>query len=334
MLKLHDILVSIIIPVYNAENTILRCLESIFLQTYENLEIIVVDDGSIDKTLQILKTISDKRLKIISKDNGGVSTARNKGLDIASGEFIAFIDSDDFVEKDFIYFMLKSAIKNSADIVVCDVVQIINKKKFIYEDIGGIVGSINSFDYLKLLMTDKNSQGWVCNKFFRKEILNNIVFNEDIKYSEDKLFLIFAILKSKKIYKLNKALYNYDLVYKNFSPLHYQNGLKIDKILKEFFIKSGLYENFKNEIFFIKITNYMFLVVNKDKFKKNEYKNELKGLASDIKNIVKSPFFKELNIKFRVIFKVLNFLKNITFIYCFLSVLNSRISKEILRKFL
>ena len=95
MLKLHDILVSIIIPVYNAENTILRCLESIFLQTYENLEIIVVDDGSIDKTLQILKTISDKRLKIISKDNGGVSTARNKGLDIASGEFIAFIDSDD-----------------------------------------------------------------------------------------------------------------------------------------------------------------------------------------------------------------------------------------------
>ncbi len=326
----NDILVSIIIPAYNAQNSILICLESVLNQTYKNIEILVINDGSTDKTLEILEKIQDKRLKVFSQDNKGVSSARNKGLENALGQYIAFVDSDDFIDKDFIHKMLKSAMQNSADIVVCDVILTMDKKTSIFHDIDAKIGKINPKEYLKLLMLDRSSKGWVWNKFFKKDIVKNIRFNEKIVLAEDKLFLIFAIVNSKNIYKLNSALYKYDVVYKTFTSLHYKNGLEIDKITRNLFLEKGIYNEFADEIFFMKIINYMFLVVNKDKFK--NYLYELKALSFDIKNIINSPYFNHLDSNFKLIFKVIYFLKNHYLIYCFLSILNSKISKRILKK--
>lgn len=110
-------LVSVIIPVYNVELYLTRCINSVLKQTYSNLQIIVINDGSTDSSLDILNKFEDKRLTVISKENGGLSSARNEGLKYAIGEYVTFIDSDDWIQKDMIEVMLKEANKTDSDIV-------------------------------------------------------------------------------------------------------------------------------------------------------------------------------------------------------------------------
>ena len=113
--------VSVIIPVYNVENYIHRCLNSVISQTYDNLEIILVDDGSTDDSGRICDEYKEKdgRGVVIHKENGGQATARNFALDIATGDYIAFVDSDDYIEEDMFYSMMNEFIYNDVDIVVC-----------------------------------------------------------------------------------------------------------------------------------------------------------------------------------------------------------------------
>ena len=114
-------MISVIIPVYNVEKYIKQCLESILIQTYQDFEIICVDDGSTDNSLEILKQYAqkDSRFKILTRENGGAGLARNAGLEIASGKYIQFIDSDDWIEKNMFETMVQTAESNNADIVVC-----------------------------------------------------------------------------------------------------------------------------------------------------------------------------------------------------------------------
>lgn len=113
-------LVSIVVPVYNVENYLRKCLDSIIGQTYENIEIIIVNDGSTDNSLDICEEYKkkDDRIIIISKENGGLSDARNKGIDIAKGKYITFIDSDDYVDLEFISIMVSNIEKNNSDISI------------------------------------------------------------------------------------------------------------------------------------------------------------------------------------------------------------------------
>ena len=113
--------VSIIVPVYNVEKYLDKCIESIVNQTYRNIEIILVDDGSPDKCPEICNEWAkkDDRIKVIHKENGGLSSARNAALEIAQGDYITFVDSDDWIENDMIQSMLTCAAKNDADIVCC-----------------------------------------------------------------------------------------------------------------------------------------------------------------------------------------------------------------------
>ena len=114
--------VSVIIPVYNVEKYLRECLDSVINQTLKDIEIICVNDGSTDNSLQILEEYADKdsRIKIINKDNGGVSSARNAGLDIAQGEFIGFLDSDDYLDLNFYECLYNRANETNSDIVVCE----------------------------------------------------------------------------------------------------------------------------------------------------------------------------------------------------------------------
>ena len=115
-------LISVMVPVYNVAPYITNCLESLIHQTYTNLEIILVDDGSTDNSLEICQEYAkkDKRIKVIHKENGGLSTARNAGLDVATGDYYSFVDSDDYISTRFYEIMLKIALEHSADIVECD----------------------------------------------------------------------------------------------------------------------------------------------------------------------------------------------------------------------
>lgn len=115
---MEDKLISIIIPVYNVQNYLRECIDSVIAQTYKNLEIILVDDGSPDKSGEICDEYSkkDARIKVIHKENGGLSDARNVALDIAKGEYIGFIDSDDYVEKDMFETLHTLAVEHNAEI--------------------------------------------------------------------------------------------------------------------------------------------------------------------------------------------------------------------------
>lgn len=330
---MQNSLISVIIPVFNAEKSIKKCIESVLNQSYKNIEIIAINDGSKDNTLEILKNFKSQII-LIDQQNSGVSAARNAGLNIAKGEFVAFLDSDDCFEIDFLKLMLEAALKNDADIVVCDVLIKNEGKNSIFKDINANYGLIDPDFYLKLLLTNQNSMGWVWNKIFKKEILKDVRFNTNLILAEDQNFVTDAILNSKIVYKLDKILYNYDVIYKKFVYKHFQNGLQLYEANVKNLKKFKKFDAFKDEVFFVKIYNYLCFVLSKSNFDKKDFKNGLNFLVQDIKNIVKSPYFENLNMKFRLIFLVIFCLKNKNLIYIFLSALNSKMSKFILKKFI
>ena len=118
-------LVSIIVPVYKVEDYLERCIRSIVNQTYKEIEIIIINDGSPDKCPEICDKWAeeDKRIKVIHKKNGGLSDARNAGMQIASGEYIAFVDSDDWISPFYLEYLIKAIVDSKCDIVECDIIR-------------------------------------------------------------------------------------------------------------------------------------------------------------------------------------------------------------------
>ena len=181
-------LISVIVPVYNAEKYLSKCLDSILAQTYTNLEIILVDDGSTDNSSKICEKYArkDNRIKVIHKQNGGVSSARNTALAIVTGEYIGFVDSDDYVDHDMYDYLLSLIILNKADISRCS----------IYE-ISPIISNTKSLPPQKALEVCYPHL-YVCNMLFSKACIANIAFDEDIAFGEDMKFCVEALSNSKK----------------------------------------------------------------------------------------------------------------------------------------
>ena len=180
-------LISIIIPVYNAEKYIHRCIKSVVNQSYKELEIIAVNDGSTDDSLSICETLAaqDNRIKVFSQINGGVSKARNTGLRLAKGKYVMFLDSDDYMLPDMCKTMLDVLHNKQADCVICG----------IQEPEGGLWCPQRNIDYSTLvdfkkdfiyqLNTELLSPCW--NKIFKRQLITNL-FNEDISFGEDLIF--------------------------------------------------------------------------------------------------------------------------------------------------
>ena len=210
-------LISVIVPVYNVEKYLEQCVDSIINQTYTNLEIILVDDGSTDNSGKICDKYAamDSRIKVVHKINSGVSTARNLGLDIAKGEYITFIDSDDFVEEDYIFALYNNLIENDSDMSMCNMVCFgENWKRNLRELLPNCVRvdmESNEFiNYFVRYISYKNYIfGSVWRVLYKSSIIKNIRFNEEIKISEDLLFLLQVILNSKKITSIDTYLYYY-----------------------------------------------------------------------------------------------------------------------------
>ncbi|MDY2590818.1 MAG: glycosyltransferase, partial [Agathobacter sp.] len=131
-------LISVIVPVYKVEEYLDECVKSIISQSYSNLEIILVDDGSPDKCPELcdLWTTKDNRIKVVHKCNGGLSSARNAGLDIACGDYISFVDSDDYIAPDMIANLYNCIIENKTDISACKIYSITNNNILVYDKIG------------------------------------------------------------------------------------------------------------------------------------------------------------------------------------------------------
>lgn len=213
-----DELISIIVPVYNCQDTIKKCIESIINQTYKKIEIIFVDDGSIDDTTKILKKYmdSDKRIHIISKSNGGVSKARNTGIKNATGKYIMFVDSDDWIEFDMVEKMHSVAKKNSADIVRCN--HYINGIKEIEANLYDLSNKLYTSDeiYTKkindhFIYSKQTIKNFVMLLLINRSILfnNDILFDEDLFMMEDVLFYQQLFFYAKRIFFMGDSLYHY-----------------------------------------------------------------------------------------------------------------------------
>ena len=247
--------ISVIVPVYNVEKYINRCVDSIINQTYKNLEIILVDDGSPDNCGKICDEYAKKdgRIKVVHKENGGVSSARNIGLDIATGDYIGFIDSDDYIELDMFECLVNSIIKYNLDICECNfIIEEKNNISYVkckYENI------LENRDIIKNYLSD-NIRPETCNKLYKKEFFDDIRFDTTMILGED-AFINYQIMKrAMKIYNINQYKYHY--VKREGSATSYfinkKSLLYIDKI-------ETMIENEKNDMDLYNICINRYLTV-------------------------------------------------------------------------
>lgn len=215
--QIENILVSLIIPVYNCEKYLDRALKSAQNQSHRNIQIIVIDDGSTDDTSRICERFqkADPRFLIIHKDNGGVSSARNVGIKNAKGDYILFMDGDDVIRKDYIEIMLINAVKYDVYIVTCNEI-ICNKgveEKVQISKTGPFYIEVNNYDFMEAW-----SHATVWGVLFHKSILTGLEFDTSICVGEDSLFFSQALIRCDRIIHVPVGLYYY-YVY-DFSALH------------------------------------------------------------------------------------------------------------------
>ena len=202
-------LISIIIPVYKVEKYLEKCIQSLINQTYENLQIILVDDGSPDNCGKICDEYAkkDHRIEVIHKSNGGLSDARNKGLEIAKGEYIGFIDSDDYIESDM-YEVLYNLLKQyNADVSICNFYTVSQGKIAIKNAENGIK-EYNRIEILKEVLLDNNIQSYAWNKLYKKELFDEIKYPVGKKY-EDIGTTFYLLEKCNKVVVTGKPEYYY-----------------------------------------------------------------------------------------------------------------------------
>ena len=203
-------MISIIVPVYGVEKYLDKCIRSIVNQTYSNLEIILVDDGSPDRCPEICDEWSrkDTRINVIHRENGGVSAARNTGIAVATGSFIAFVDSDDAVVSTMCEKVMQAFMENSADIVVFNLDRVTENGKSIGGTESLTIGMLSREDALRNLVRGKIND-YMCNKVYRRSLFDGIRFSEHRICYEDMDITYRLFLKAERIYCLTDQLYLY-----------------------------------------------------------------------------------------------------------------------------
>lgn len=289
--------ISVIVPVYNTEDYLEKCIRSIMNQTYKNLEIITINDGSTDNSLSILENLKkeDDRIIIINQENMGVSKARNKGLDYATGEFIGFVDSDDFLEEDMYDIMIKHLIEENADL--CRI------KAFIYNREGGIeeisndrkIYTYNNELEIMNVYLQNELKIAVWDKLFRKSAVENIKFDSSL-FNEDAAYVWEACLNSRKVVMDTKQLYhhikrsNNSLTSAPFS----ESNLTLYHYCKENFEKlMDEYENREQQayLFYFNGLFHLLKVYKRDWDSNNLlnlYKEEIIEIINELKSIIKN----------------------------------------------
>ena len=251
-------LVSIIVPIYNVDKYLNKCLESLVNQTYKNIEIILVNDGSTDNSQKIIEQYVSKYpnlIKSYKKENGGLSDARNYGFKKAKGKYLAFIDSDDYVTENYVEKLYKSIKENSSDLAICNYYNVKENKYIVSKNY--ITQSPCSIFDDKLQLFNACA---VWNKMFSKNTLckNNFLFDKGVIY-EDLRFILKCYTKIKKISYVEDPLYYY--IIRNGSIMNSINIKKNEDILKGFdnvikyYQKEDIYDEFKEEIEFLAIKN-------------------------------------------------------------------------------
>lgn len=200
-------LISIILPVYNSQSTIENTIKSILMQTYTNFELICVNDGSSDNSVKIIERLikTDKRIRLINQHNQGASGARNTGIKFSKGEYIAFIDSDDLYEPNFLNILFNTMLKYKADISMCNIIQMDGSLEYSWHDI-------------KLMDTNQSvfneyAEGNICNrvwnKLYTKKVINGVFFPKKRPHVEDAIWTPMVMERTRKMVRIPNGYYHY-----------------------------------------------------------------------------------------------------------------------------
>ena len=284
-------LISVIVPIYNVEKYLDKCVDSIVKQSYENLEIILVDDGSPDKCPKKCKEWikKDRRIKVIHKKNGGLSDARNAGLDKAKGEYITFIDSDDYVEPNYVEFLYRNIVKEKADISMGK--QYVRYPKKTYNTGTGNRYVLNAHDCLDKLLYSEDFDVSAWGKLYKRELFNDARFIKG-RLFEDTALCYKLIDKSKKIVLDSQPIYYYIMRNNSITNKKF-NDSKMDMIISTEEMTdyiSKRYPDLKNgcdrRMMFAHLSTLSQLARSKDKNKKYE-KELMNYIKKNRKKILK-----------------------------------------------
>lgn len=232
-------MVSIIVPVYNSEKYLYRCVFSLLNQTYKNIEIILINDGSTDNSGKICENFAknDKRVHVINSINEGVSSARNRGLKSAKGDFISFVDSDDYVESNYIKEMIETIKRTKVDIVYCSAIVEDDKGNFLQNEYStNKLIEVKRYDW-----NSKESHCVVRGALFPKEIISNLKFDKKLYVGEDTYFFAQCLIKAKYVYCMKDNLYHYVIYNKSLS-----HGNDLQKLVTEIYAWEKIVDLFKD----------------------------------------------------------------------------------------
>lgn len=287
-------LVSIIVPMYNSEKTILKCMDTLINQSWSNIEIVVVDDGSKDNSFCLVEGIKDKRIKLISKSNGGASSARNLGIKNATGDYLLFVDADDYIDINMVKELVKYADENA--IVFSNTYVKERQNEYILKLFRAVSETIDKHRAMKEIIS--GGGGLICSKLISKNVIdeNAIEFNEALVLGEDQVFFLEAVSHSKKFIYLDKAFYHYDRTDKGSATNKYHENLVdnyiiLQKLIEESFESAGFNSTEDKKILNNKIKRWFWECIDnevkimKDKGFKNTLKR-IRNITAKVSNVV------------------------------------------------
>lgn len=303
--------ISVIIPTYNREKYVKQCLESVLNQTLQDIEIIIIDDGSQDKTKKIISTYNDKRIKYIFKNNTGIGDTRNNGIRLSSGEYITFIDIDDYIDENMLEKMYSKAKEENLDIVICNYIEINEESK--KEKKYNLLSFKNTTLKDMPSIINKTNLG-PCNKIFKKELFNDLLFPTNLKY-EDMSLVIKLYKKAKKIGKIDDYLSYFTIHEKSETTIRDELVFDIFKSLDIIrnTLKEKIYQEELETLIISKLTNYNIQQkYQKDKKIAKKFINEsFNYLKKNCPNYKNNKYFKERKLK-----GIIEKSKFLTEIYC------------------
>ena len=310
-------LISVIMPVYKTEESHLRkAIESVINQSYRKLEIVLVDDGSPDQCGAICDAYAgtDNRIRVIHKKNGGVSSARNCGLETVTGDYIFFVDSDDTLKGNAIEVLFAIVQKTNADIVICSCKHVKEKNddNAIYDGANQCLKTVESAEAIKNLsynihVFDELEPTAVWGKLYKKSAVQNLRFNEKMNVGEDFVFNYFAICKAKVVTYCNLKLYNYNFVETSLM----NNKIYSPKLMRSFEELVKFAESQKNSEYFdeviVRSVNVAFTIYLKTPEKQSIEKNEIEEYIVKYRSSVLTNTKTNLKIRVALVLSTISF---------------------------
>lgn len=293
--------VSIIVPIYNSENTIQRCIDSLIFQTYESIEILLIDDGSTDNSKKICEKYTKKEnVEYYFKSNGGVSSSRNLGIEKSTGKYIFFVDSDDTIDRDLIEMLIKE--KNSHDVLVGCNINVFEKDRNIIEE---RKNEYNTKEFILDILIGKIG-GYCCGYLFEKKKIKK--FDTSTHYMEDTIFLLDYLENEGKV-KFCNSCYNYIVNNSSITKNNSINNIKKNLVAINYSLnlieeKLKLYGITEEEIKKL-IINKKAKVIESECSKLNSSKKIIEMLDEDrIKQIIEELEINSEKVEYRIFFKM------------------------------